>query len=277
MNARKFSERTASRGFTLIELLVVIAIIAILAAMLLPVLGRAKAAAKGVLCLNNLKQQGLGFACFADEHNEFIPTVYQYPFPEGIGRYIWGPYTEVINGYPGNGYGGSSGQGRAYESSTVARCPLISCPSVDTRFGESRSDAMGFMANNSWHIDYGIGMWTTYWGLDQGRWRGFSPEDMNQFPDLDPFTVDTSLSEEQFRSIRLFSGARAMANVNGSWQKMSPEQFAITGDSDCYWWGLGGPRYRHSGRRCNVVTQDLSVRGVTNIYGGDKPWWILED
>jgi len=64
----------ARRGFTLIELLVVIAIIAILAAILFPVFGRARENARRASCQSNLKQMGLGLLQYAGDNNERLPV-----------------------------------------------------------------------------------------------------------------------------------------------------------------------------------------------------------
>lgn len=86
INYQSLNPRPARRrnGFTLIELLVVIAIIAILAAMLLPALARAKEKGKRVKCMSNMRQVGIALRMYGDDNQEKLPNQ-----PAGGGGWLW--------------------------------------------------------------------------------------------------------------------------------------------------------------------------------------------
>ncbi len=97
---RTCSDKERVKGFTLIELLVVIAIIAILAAMLLPALSRAKLKAQAVQCMNNNKQMMLTWRYYTEDFSEKVPSAYGFPdawIPPGDMSWTGNPRTDGGN------------------------------------------------------------------------------------------------------------------------------------------------------------------------------------
>ncbi len=136
------------RGFTLIELLVVIAIIALLAAILFPVFGRARENARRSSCQSNLKQLGLGFLQYTQDYDERLP--------------LGGATTPGNQGNADNPYGWGMQVFPYVKSTQVYRCP--SDPTtLESSLATTGFSVVSYACNNN------------FGDLSSGGLRGFIP------------------------------------------------------------------------------------------------------
>jgi prepilin-type N-terminal cleavage/methylation domain-containing protein/prepilin-type processing-associated H-X9-DG protein len=171
MQLKPSFRRCRQHGFTLIELLVVIAIIAILAGMLLPALGKAKAKTVGIQCMNNTKQLQLGFTLYAGDQAEVLLAC-QDGLPDKRANWCGGDVSW-----------GSSNTG----SNDVARSPMMKyvgnafavwkCP-ADQSFVVSGGKRVPRFRSNSMSQVFGYGEWLdgSGSGRNQTAWRTYSKE-----------------------------------------------------------------------------------------------------
>jgi len=291
--------RIRSSAFTLIELLVVIAIIAILAAMLLPALAKAKAKAQRIQCTSQLKQLGIGITLFTMDRNDMFPPA---AYGAGRGQLAWDTYI-----YPYLG-GKLSDADRMVGIVDLAYSPKIEvCPAdrgqkvwwVTDTYSGVRSYAMNGVGPG-WSSEYQINSANQTYPLPRvNRGVGVYWQDVGtpayNLPDLEAKSYKTSVVRDAGSTLLLVEEPNGQGAVGNVWPsiclgpekagsalyQIDPKQPAQDPNASS---GVnqGLPVYRAHGERFNYLFHDGHVEALrtsetvgTGTLANSKGMWTM--
>lgn len=232
--------RKPSLGFTLIELLVVISIIALLIAILLPVLNSAREAGKAISCLSNQRQIGVGMHVYVnDNEDEFMPVFYVERWPNGTVKVAYNWYSWMItDGFATDNVG-------YFSSSDVLFCPAYKPPASTVPGVDDYGAAL--RVNGS--IAYGMS-----YGLHRNYGKPGTPDQLARL----------SLIDSPSDMILVADSHKALPDVGAFW--IQPFMLDVT---------TGVPSLRHQAAT-NVLRVDGHASAV-RAAGPDDVWSLYSD
>jgi len=230
--------------FTLVELLVVIAIIAILSALLLPALGKAKDAARSIQCVSQERQIMQNVFYYLDDNKEYLPPASALKTAMGTNYATWLPYLLSLYQYntASTPYANYQNARQAINANrTIARCP-------QRRLPDSAYDTAYNVADSAY-----LRTWYSY-GLN---YTALSPSN-----GLESIRSNTLKNPAHM----IFTADSTIDPVNGAFTS----SFSLINRG----WDGAFPDPRHPGHKCNIAAVDGHAEPLDrNTLFSDYTWW----
>ena len=251
---------TRRRAFTLIELLVVIAIIAILAAMLLPALSKAKVRAKGIQCMNNGRQLSLGWRIYADDNKGALVASLAQTGGFFNGRPVW--FTGQLDFNNGNPSNWDITQDMIKSplwdyiahNQTIFKCPAD--PTFVTVAGTTRPRIRSISMSQV--FDFGQWLTAANWRLYDKMDTIVKPANTFVFMDESPYSINDAACATQCDGTQNVPGTPYLIDIPSNFHNFAAGLSFADGHSEIHKWKGGIIRnFKGPGQSFAVPTSGL--------------------